>query len=39
ALLRPICRATAAYGSFGREQEGFPWENSDRVDALQRSAG
>ena len=38
-LLRPIYRATAAYGHFGREQEGFPWENTDRVDALQRSAG
>ncbi len=33
-LLRPIYRATAAYGHFGREGEGFPWEERDRVDAL-----
>ena len=31
-LLRPIYRETAAYGHFGREQ--FPWEATDRVDAL-----
>jgi S-adenosylmethionine synthetase len=36
-LLRPIYQATAAYGHFGREGEGFPWEERDRVDAL-RSA-
>ncbi|HMB68895.1 MAG TPA: methionine adenosyltransferase, partial [bacterium] len=36
-LLRPIYARTAAYGHFGRENEGFPWENRDRVDAL-RSA-
>ncbi|GJM44794.1 MAG: S-adenosylmethionine synthase [Gemmatimonadota bacterium] len=36
-LLRPIYSMTAAYGHFGRESEGFPWENRDRVDAL-RSA-
>ena len=28
-LLRPIYRATAAYGHFGRPE--FPWEASDRV--------
>jgi S-adenosylmethionine synthetase len=28
-LLRPIYRATAAYGHFGRPA--FPWEASDRV--------
>jgi S-adenosylmethionine synthetase len=33
-LLRPIYRATAAYGHFGRENEGFPWEERNRVDAL-----
>ncbi len=38
-LLRPIYRATAAYGHFGREDEGFPWEGTDRVEALRRSAG
>ena len=31
-LLRPIYRETAAYGHFGREQ--FPWEATNRVDAL-----
>jgi S-adenosylmethionine synthetase len=36
-LLRPIYQATAAYGHFGREDEGFPWEERDRVDSL-RSA-
>ncbi len=29
-LLRPIYRATAAYGHFGRNE--FPWENLDLVD-------
>jgi S-adenosylmethionine synthetase len=33
-LLRPIYRKTAAYGHFGRENEGFPWEERNRVDAL-----
>ncbi len=31
-LLRPIYAATAAYGHFGRED--FPWERTDRVEAL-----
>ena len=38
-LLRPIYRATAAYGHFGREDEGFTWEKIDRVDELKRAAG
>ncbi len=33
-LLRPMYRKTAAYGHFGRENEGFPWEERNRVDAL-----
>jgi len=33
-LLRPIYRSTAAYGHFGRDEDGFTWEQSDRVDAL-----
>jgi S-adenosylmethionine synthetase len=33
-LLRPIYRRTAAYGHFGREEEGFSWERTDKVDAL-----
>ncbi|WP_418276812.1 methionine adenosyltransferase [Isoptericola jiangsuensis] len=36
-LLRPVYGATAAYGHFGREVEGFTWERTDRVEAL-RSA-
>ncbi len=31
-LLRPIYRATAAYGHFGRPE--FPWEQTNRVDDL-----
>jgi S-adenosylmethionine synthetase len=34
-LRRPIYRATAAYGHFGRA--GFPWEETDRADALARA--
>jgi S-adenosylmethionine synthetase len=33
-LIRPIYRATAAYGHFGREDEGFSWERTDKADAL-----
>jgi len=33
-LQRPIYRSTAAYGHFGREDAGFPWERTDRADAL-----
>jgi len=33
-LLRPIYRKTACYGHFGREQEEFTWERTDRVDRL-----
>jgi S-adenosylmethionine synthetase len=40
-LRRPIYRATAAYGHFGREEPGFTWERADKVaelrSALQRS--
>jgi S-adenosylmethionine synthetase len=38
-LRRPIYRATAAYGHFGRDREGFPWERTDRADALARALG
>jgi S-adenosylmethionine synthetase len=38
-LLRPIYRATAYHGHFGREDAGFPWERTDRADALRRDAG
>ena len=33
-LKRPIYRQTAAYGHFGRENDDFTWERTDRADAL-----
>ncbi len=33
-LRRPIFRATAAFGHFGREEKGFEWEKTDRADTL-----
>jgi S-adenosylmethionine synthetase len=33
-LRRPIYSSTAAYGHFGREEDGFPWEQRSHVDAL-----
>ncbi len=33
-LRRPIYRRTAAFGHFGREEDGFTWELTDRVDAI-----
>jgi S-adenosylmethionine synthetase len=38
-LRRPIYRATAAYGHFGRDDIEAPWENTDRADLLRQSAG
>jgi len=38
-LLRPIYRKTAAFGHFGRENEGFTWEKRDRVDDLKSACG
>ena len=39
-LLRPIYRPTAAYGHFGRNEDGlFPWEQTDKADALRAAAG
>ncbi len=37
-LLQPIYRQTAAYGHFGREDIGLPWEKTDRVDELKANA-
>lgn len=37
-LLRPIYHKTAAYGHFGREEDGFPWEKTDKAAALKASA-
>ncbi|MCL2913578.1 methionine adenosyltransferase [Shewanella corallii] len=36
-LARPIYQATAAYGHFGREE--FPWERTDKAEALRADAG
>ena len=38
ALERPIFRATAAYGHFGRTEESFTWERTDRAEALSAAA-
>ena len=38
-LRRPIFRPTAAYGHFGRNEEGFTWELLDHVDDLKSAAG
>jgi S-adenosylmethionine synthetase len=38
-LRRPIYKATAAYGHFGRLGAGFTWEKTDRADALRKAAG
>ena len=36
-LRRPIYQATASYGHFGREQENFTWEKTDRAAALKKA--
>lgn len=33
-LLKPRYRPSAAYGHFGREEDSFTWEKTDKVDAL-----
>lgn len=38
-LLRPIYLPTAAYGHFGRNEDSFTWERTDKVDALKAAAG
>ena len=35
-LERPIYKASAAYGHFGRDE--FPWENTDKAEALKNAA-
>ncbi len=37
-LQRPIYRATAAHGHFGRVGDGFPWEGVGKVEALKTAA-
>ena len=38
-LKRPIYRATASYGHFGRDEPNFTWERTDRAAALRAAAG
>jgi S-adenosylmethionine synthetase len=38
-LRRPIYRATAAFGHFGRSESTFSWEAADKADALRDAAG
>jgi S-adenosylmethionine synthetase len=38
-LRRPIYRAVAAYGHFGRDDLDLPWEKTDKVAVLQAEAG
>ena len=38
-LRRPIYEKTAAYGHFGREDEDFTWERTDRVAELRAACG
>lgn len=35
-LKRPIYRQTAAYGHFGREEEAFTWEKTNRAEELRK---
>jgi S-adenosylmethionine synthetase len=38
-LRRPIYRATAAYGHFGRDDVELPWEQTDKASILREAAG
>ncbi len=38
-LLRPIYKKTACYGHFGRSEEDFTWEKTDKAEILRRAAG
>ena len=37
-LLRPIYRKTACYGHFGRNEDGFSWELTDKAAGLKKQA-
>lgn len=37
-LLRPIYQPTASYGHFGREEDNFTWEKTDKADILRDAA-
>ena len=38
-LRRPIYRKTAVYGHFGRQEEGFTWEKTNKAGLLRKEAG
>jgi S-adenosylmethionine synthetase len=38
-LRRPIYKKTAAYGHFGRDDVQFPWEETNKAEALRKAAG
>ncbi len=38
-LRRPIYRKTAAYGHFGRNDDDFTWEKTDKAEELKKEAG
>jgi S-adenosylmethionine synthetase len=38
-LLRPIYLQTASYGHFGRDEDSFTWERTDKADILKDAAG
>ncbi len=38
-LHRPIYQKTAAYGHFGRDDDDFTWEQTNKADALREAAG
>jgi len=38
-LLRPIYKKTATYGHFGRQEDSFTWERTDRVKDIQNFLG
>ncbi|MGH9203829.1 MAG: methionine adenosyltransferase domain-containing protein, partial [Vicinamibacterales bacterium] len=38
-LRRPIYRSTAAFGHFGRDEDSFTWEATDKAALLKHEAG
>jgi len=38
-LLQPIYRQTSSYGHFGRNEPGFTWEKTNKVDEIREKAG
>jgi S-adenosylmethionine synthetase len=38
-LLRPIYKKTSSYGHFGREEEGFTWEKTDKAKSILEKLG